>query len=101
VEDYHYIRIDAGEDEDKFWVSVEDNGHGINEVRLGELREKLHANQLADKENDASKGIGGIGIVNVHRRIQMVFGEQYGLQIESEVEKGTKLIMVMPTSALG
>lgn len=101
VEDYHYIRIDAGEDEDKFWVSVEDNGLGINEARLGELREKLHANQLADKENDASKGIGGIGIVNVHRRIQMVFGEQYGLQIESEVEKGTKLIMVMPTSALG
>lgn len=101
VEDYHYIRIDAGEDEDKFWVSVEDNGLGINEERLEELREKLHTNQLADKENDSSKGIGGIGIVNVHRRIQMVFGEQYGLQIESEVEKGTKLIMVMPTSARG
>lgn len=101
VEDYHYIRLDAGVDEDRFWVSVEDNGLGINEVRLEELREKLHTNQLADKESDASKGIGGIGIVNVHRRIQMVFGEQYGLQIESEVEKGTKLIMVMPSSALG
>ncbi|MGQ7886031.1 cache domain-containing sensor histidine kinase [Paenibacillus sp. WC2504] len=101
VEDYHYIRIDAGEDEDKFWVSVEDNGLGISESRLEELREKLHTNQLADKENDSSNGIGGIGIINVHRRIQMVYGEQYGLQIESEVEKGTKLIMVMPTSARG
>ncbi|MDU0205512.1 cache domain-containing sensor histidine kinase [Paenibacillus sp. MAH-36] len=101
VEDYHYIRIDAGEDEDKFWVSVEDNGLGISESRLEELREKLHTNQLADKENDSSKGIGGIGIINVHRRIQMVYGEHYGLQIESEVEKGTKLIMVMPTSARG
>ncbi|BFT73941.1 sensor histidine kinase [Paenibacillus sp. P36] len=101
VEDYHYIRIDAGEDEDKFWVSVEDNGLGISEARLEELREKLHTNQLADKENGSSKGIGGIGIINVHRRIQMVYGEQYGLQIESEVEKGTKLIMVMPTSARG
>ncbi|MBA2942625.1 histidine kinase [Paenibacillus sp. CGMCC 1.16610] len=101
VEDYHYIRIDAGEDEDKFWVSVEDNGLGISEARLDELREKLHTNQLADKENGSSKGIGGIGIINVHRRIQMVYGEQYGLQIESEVEKGTKLIMVMPASARG
>ncbi|MDD9269250.1 sensor histidine kinase [Paenibacillus sp. GCM10023248] len=101
VEDYHYIRIDAGEDEDKFWVSVEDNGLGINEARLEELREKLHTNQLADKEKDAATGIGGIGMVNVHRRIQMVFGEQYGLQIESQVDKGTKLIMVMPTLARG
>lgn len=100
VEDYHYIRIDAGEDEDKFWVSVEDNGLGISEARLEELREKLHTNQLADKEK-GSKGIGGIGIVNVHRRIQMVYGEQYGLQIESQVEKGTKLIMIMPTFARG
>ncbi|KIL38997.1 signal protein [Gordoniibacillus kamchatkensis] len=99
VEDYHYIRIDAGEDDAVFWVSVEDNGAGIEEEKLAELREKLGANRLADKENGSSPGIGGIGVVNVHRRIQMVFGEQYGLKIESEVERGTKMIMVMPASS--
>jgi two-component system sensor histidine kinase YesM len=31
----------------------------------------------------------------------MVFGEQYGLQIESHIEKGTKLIMMMPALARG
>ncbi|NOU97230.1 HAMP domain-containing protein [Paenibacillus sp. LMG 31456] len=103
VEDYHFIRIDAGEDKDTFWISVEDNGLGIQETRLEELREKLGTNQLADKEkeNGSSRGIGGIGIVNVHRRIQMVFGEQYGLQIESQVDKGTKLTMIMPASHRG
>ncbi|MFD0675485.1 MULTISPECIES: cache domain-containing sensor histidine kinase [unclassified Paenibacillus] len=101
VEDYHYIRIDAGEDKDTFWISVEDNGVGIHEAKLEELREKLGTNQLADKESGSSQGIGGIGIVNVHRRIQMVFGEQYGLQIESQVDRGTKLIMIMPASDQG
>jgi two-component system sensor histidine kinase YesM len=98
VEDYHYIRIDAGEDDDIFWLSVEDNGAGIKEERLAEVREKLGANRLADNEEGSSQGIGGIGIVNVHRRIQMVFGEQYGLKIESEVDQGTKLLMIMPAS---
>ncbi|MDQ1913958.1 sensor histidine kinase [Paenibacillus sp. GD4] len=97
VEDYHFIRIDAGEQENLFWVSVEDNGAGISAEKLQELREKLGTNRLIDKEGGAAR-YGGIGIVNVHRRIQMVFGEQYGLKIESEVDKGTKLTMFMPKS---
>ncbi|TBL69372.1 cache domain-containing sensor histidine kinase [Paenibacillus thalictri] len=96
VEDYHYVRVNAGEDEHIFWVTVEDNGAGISEARLEELREKLDANRLADRESKSPDGIGGIGVVNVHRRIQMVFGEQYGLKIESELDKGTKLTMIMP-----
>ncbi|UUZ86864.1 histidine kinase [Paenibacillus sp. P26] len=99
VEDYHYIRIDAGEDDDVFWVSVEDNGAGIDTEKLAELRGKLSANRLADKPSGSSSGVGGIGIVNVHRRIQMVFGEQYGLRIESAVDRGTKMIMMMPASS--
>ncbi|WP_248925218.1 cache domain-containing sensor histidine kinase [Paenibacillus hamazuiensis] len=101
VEDYHYIRIDAGVEDGRFWVSVEDNGAGMSEARLSELREKLRANRLAEQGSDAAGGKGGIGIVNVHRRIQMVFGEQYGLSIESEEDRGTKLIMVMPESVPG
>lgn len=94
VEDHHAIRVHAGEDNSIFWISVEDNGVGIAEARLQELREKLSENRLA--ESGSTKGIGGIGILNVHRRIQMVFGEQYGLQIVSEIGQGTKIIMLMP-----
>lgn len=95
IEDYHVVRIDAGEDEGVFWVSVEDNGVGMTPERLAELRQKLDANRLAD-ESDGKKG--GIGILNVHRRIQMVFGEEYGLVLESEPDRGTKMIMRMPAS---
>ncbi|NQX69389.1 histidine kinase [Paenibacillus alba] len=96
LEDYHYIRIHAGEDDAMFWISIEDNGAGIQEDRLQELRERLRENRLAEHENESDREIGGIGIINVHRRIQMVFGEQYGLKIQSQINQGTKLIMMMP-----
>ncbi|WP_261807941.1 sensor histidine kinase [Paenibacillus sp. N3.4] len=98
VEDFHFIRIDGGVDDGIFWVSVQDNGSGISETELAELQQKLSANRLADGEMDKAGKKGGIGVLNVHRRIQMVYGEKYGLQIESIPEKGTKMTMLMPAS---
>ncbi|MDR6880919.1 two-component system sensor histidine kinase YesM [Bacillus sp. 3255] len=96
LEDYHFVRIDGGVSEGIFWISVEDNGAGMSEVQLAQLQEKLNANRLADGEADEAGKKGGIGVLNVHRRIQMVYGEQYGLRIESKFERGTKMTMVMP-----
>ncbi|MEF3305975.1 sensor histidine kinase [Paenibacillus sp. GYB003] len=98
VEDYHFIRIDCGEENGLFWVTVEDNGCGIPPRRLLELREKLNANRLADGATDGTGPGSGIGIMNVHRRIQMVFGDEYGLRIESEEQRGTKMTLVMPAA---
>jgi two-component system, sensor histidine kinase YesM len=97
VEDYHFVKIDAGEEDGLFWVSVEDNGCGMTEEALVQLRVRLEANRLADVENDEAGRKGGIGILNVHRRIQMVFGEQYGLRVWSVFDQGTKMIMEMPS----
>jgi len=100
VEDYHFIRIDCGEADGRFWITVEDNGCGISERRLQELREKLNANRLADGGQDGDGNKSGIGIMNVHRRIQMVFGDEYGLRIESDEQRGTKMTLVMPATGL-
>lgn len=100
IEDYHYIRIDAWELGDTFCVSVEDNGAGIAAGKLDELRRRLNANRLADGSAGETGERGGIGLMNVHRRIQMVFGERYGLRIESEPEKGTVVVMAMPASGV-
>ncbi|WP_419182310.1 sensor histidine kinase [Paenibacillus radicis (ex Xue et al. 2023)] len=102
LEDYHTIKIDGGMDEKVFWISVEDNGIGIAQDKLIRLQEQVNSNRLADGEIDEKGRKGGIGILNVHRRIQMVFGDQYGLRIESELERGTKIILEMPhTPAAG
>jgi len=98
VEEHHYIRIDAGEENGIFWVCVEDNGVGIPESKLAELNEKLSTYRLTDEMDKNEKIARGIGIMNVHRRIQMVFGEEYGLRIESKQGEGTKMYMDMPGS---
>ncbi|MBW7455464.1 sensor histidine kinase [Paenibacillus sepulcri] len=100
VEEYHFIRIDCGEENGVFWVSVEDNGCGMPPESLARLRQKLRANRLADEEDQGNAGHkGGIGVLNVHRRIQMVFGDRFGLRIESEEQQGMKVTMLMPKSS--
>ncbi|MDD9270722.1 sensor histidine kinase [Paenibacillus sp. GCM10023248] len=96
VEPHHYIRINAKKENGLFQVFVEDNGVGMKPDRLAELREKLEQNRLAEPEETGTQRRGGIGLMNVHRRIQMVFGEAYGLSVDSEWGRGTCLTMTMP-----
>lgn len=96
IEIWHVIRIDARLEGDRFFVIVEDNGAGMPTERLSALREKLKLNQLAEPEGDSMYHRGGIGLMNVHRRIQMVFGEEYGLSVESEEGCGTRMTLAMP-----
>ncbi|WNR44491.1 cache domain-containing sensor histidine kinase [Paenibacillus roseipurpureus] len=98
VEAHHMIRIDARKEGGLFQVFIEDNGVGMPAERLAELRQKLEENRLAEPEEavGGSKRGGGIGLMNVHRRIQMVFGEAYGLSVDSERGRGTCVTMTMP-----
>ncbi|MFD0682827.1 MULTISPECIES: sensor histidine kinase [unclassified Paenibacillus] len=61
--------------------SVEDNGPGIDEV----LQKQL-----------LSMPSKGYGLKNVHERIQITFGEPYGLQIVSEKGEGTIMKLIIP-----
>jgi two-component system sensor histidine kinase YesM len=38
----------------------------------------------------------GIGIRNVNNRIKIYFGEEYGIQIYSELDEGTRVTITMP-----
>lgn len=101
IEDWHYIKIDARIQDDVFQIIVEDNGVGIGSEKLDILNQQLKLNKLADDNKTATLHSGGIGLMNVHRRIQMVYGEEYGLWIESRINQGTKMIMSMPYETTG
>ncbi|MEF2245477.1 cache domain-containing sensor histidine kinase [Paenibacillus sp. IITD108] len=94
IEEQHRIMIAARVTENEFIVSVQDNGCGMSEEQLVKLRSRLETKKLTE----VKEGKGGIGVLNVHRRIQLVFGEAYGLQIDSELHKGTTISMHMPKS---
>lgn len=79
------IVITARVQEAKVMITVEDNGAGI----APEILEKIEAGeQLGSKTH--------VGIVNVKERIQLNFGENYGMQIESAQWEGTKIVLTLP-----
>ncbi|WP_379134359.1 sensor histidine kinase [Paenibacillus sp. sgz500958] len=70
-------------------IIVEDNGSGMTDKQLGMLLESL------ERENNKEQS-GGIGLQNLHRRLKYMFGEEYGLQIQSHPGKGTRVGIVLP-----
>ena len=82
------IRITGRLDGDKMVFLVEDNGKGMSEEVLERLKKSI------GKEK-ADKNIDGFGLGNVNRRIRYYYGEQYGLEIESVENDGTKTTVTM------
>ncbi|SFT16904.1 Sensor histidine kinase YesM [Paenibacillus sp. BC26] len=70
-------------------IYVRDNGVGIPPERLEWLRQALREDVDPGSER-------GIGVLNVHRRIRLHFGERYGLSIRSEFGEGTTVVILLP-----
>lgn len=77
-------------------IEVLDNGLGIELDELEALNKKLSMDNDTYFKTLNSKKNKSIGIENVNRRIKLFYGETYGLQIESEVNKYTKVIVRIP-----
>ena len=81
------IHIRAYTREQDLYLEVEDNGPGMPEEQVEHL--------LTGGEKARQKG-SGIGLKNVNQRIQLYFGTQYGLEIESEPDEGTVVRIHIP-----
>ncbi|WP_245237088.1 sensor histidine kinase [Paenibacillus ihuae] len=74
-------------------LTVTDNGIGISAERLALLRSQL--NQPAQvEESDLTEG--GFGLLNVHQRLRLYFGEEYGLQLDSTAGEWTTISVRIP-----
>ena len=78
----HVMAEDCG---DTIALTVSDTGAGMSQERLQELRDAL---------KDGTKV--GFGLRTVHLRLQFMYGDEYGLIIESEESVGTKVVAVIP-----
>lgn len=77
-------------------IEILDNGAGIEKDELKDLNENLAKTNDEYFRNLAKKRNTSIGIENVNRRIKLFYGERYGLRIESEPGKYTKVIVTVP-----
>lgn len=83
-----YIHINGEKDGDILRLTVRDDGVGMDEEELKELRETI--------EKPCQETEKGFGLANVNERIRMYFGSQYGMRIDSKKGKGTIVEIVIP-----
>jgi two-component system sensor histidine kinase YesM len=83
------ISVTGTMDGDDIVFTVEDNGIGMKPEELDELRNLISGRVVKD---DAK----GFGMANVEKRLEMLYGAQYGMTVESEYTKGTKVTVRIP-----
>ncbi|WP_308635759.1 sensor histidine kinase [Paenibacillus silvisoli] len=67
-------------------ITIQDDGAGMPEDRLKEIKQRLEGKAAGES----------IGIINVHERIRLFFGHEYGITIDSEWGKGTTVTIHYP-----
>lgn len=81
-----FVQILVSEKGGNLLCEIVDNGDGMEikgDHTKEDIKEKRHL-------------FSGIGIRNVHERIQMLYGEEFGVEITSEIGNGTKVKVELP-----
>jgi two-component system sensor histidine kinase YesM len=104
-----HIQVDATLEKDYVKLQISDDGIGMDEETLRQLGNRLDntLNEIQEQStmDDQSQShiaakvnriIGGYGVMNVHSRIVLSFGEPFGLTLESVKGKGTVVTIIHP-----
>lgn len=86
------IRLSAYKDRGGVTVTVCDNGIGMSEEAVENVRKKIHA---YDELSSDSRYVS-IGLSNIHKRIQLLYHDPYGLDIENAEGRGVKILIHLP-----
>ena len=89
------VNLTITKDENKIFIKVYDDGIGIDGYTLYRLQQNLAKSLDDDTDNDIVIG-SSIGIINVHKRIRLLYGEDYGLEISSKIAEGTTVTIILP-----
>ena len=82
------IKAEAAGD-DRIAIIVRDNGIGMTPDVLSSLLDK-------SSEHKHLKDGNGIGLLNIDERIKLSYGDEFGLSIESELDEGTTVTILIP-----
>lgn len=83
--------IGSSKEADCWEIYIEDNGVGMPETKCKEVMESMEGEQREDKHP-----LSGIGLRNVHQRLQLMFGENYRMNLNSIENQGTRIVIQLP-----
>lgn len=84
------IRIKAESDAHRLLLTVQDNGPGIDPA----IMDKLASGKVQARGS-------GVGLHNIDERIKLLFGAEYGLEIDSQQAEGTRVTLILPLRTEG
>lgn len=85
-----HILIQVKEEKNRILITVEDDGLGISPERLEQIKQELNRRNLNRTH---------IGVCNVHQRIRLKYGDDYGLSISSTEGKMTRVTVKIPAGS--
>lgn len=80
---YSTIKIKIGARDGWVTITVLDNGLGMDQKRLEQLKKRL-------EEEDTQEGVH-IGLLNTHKRLELIYGGDYKIRILSRPGRGTMI----------
>ncbi|AGX06455.1 hypothetical protein B14911_03504 [Bacillus sp. NRRL B-14911] len=89
-----YLLIKGYVKNDLLHIQIIDNGVGMDERTMSALLKGVYVNR------DENKGTGN-GILNVQNRIKLLFGREYGLNIDSNENVGSVFELTLPVHREG
>ncbi len=92
------ITLTIEQREDQIYIEIKDNGKGMTTEEVEDM------NRLFKEDNhDYLLGTNrkSIGLANVNGRLKLFFGQEYGLEVESEYENYTKMKFYVPMKIKG
>jgi two-component system, sensor histidine kinase YesM len=101
---YHGLEMKKGEGtihleitlkENFLIIKVTDDGLGMDEKTLEKIKDNLDID-INDIEDIYDKPSPNIGLINVHKRLKLLYGNEYGVEISSVLNHGTTVIMRLP-----
>lgn len=87
------ISLTAQREDGDLLLTVMDDGVGMREEQINEVRERLQSEHIGERTED---GWRSIGLKNVHDRLRLTCGERYGLAVQSMDQVGTAVIIRLP-----
>jgi len=86
--DKGHILVAARRGDEDLYIQIIDDGVGMTEETMSHI--------LREDYSMKKSGHTSIGVVNVNRRIQMIYGKDYGLLVQSVLGAGTKITIHIP-----
>ncbi|MDD6449099.1 MAG: sensor histidine kinase [Lachnospiraceae bacterium] len=94
------VMIEVTTTEQELMITVSDNGVGMHLDELKKLNDQIHGDTVS-LDDDKSERNTGIALPNIHRRIQILFGKKYGVEVYSSYGLGTDVEIMLPANYKG